>query len=117
MLAWIAAIMRRLITGLRLTRKGWASTCARIAITRGINQGVRSVELEGSETSHIEHDETAIHNEARRDRAANGGYLTAGEHNEIEHQQTRDSRQIYNDKRNAKTAAHPRSGASDRGRR
>ncbi len=76
-----------------------------------INQGAHSGQLTGKETSNIEHNETAIHNEARSDRAANGGHLTAGEHNQIEHQQNRESRQINNDKHNAKTDAHPKGGA------
>jgi hypothetical protein len=76
-----------------------------------INQGVHSGELTKGETSHIEHNETAIHNEAHNDRAANGGKLTGAEHNHIEHQQNRESRQIYNDKHNAKTDAHPNGGA------
>src|SRR5580698_4103436 len=76
-----------------------------------INQGVHSGQLTGRETSNIEHNETAIHNEARADRQANGGHLTGAEHNQIEHQQNRESRQIYNDKHNAKTATHPKGGA------
>jgi hypothetical protein len=76
-----------------------------------INQGVHSGELTKGETSHIEHNETAIHNEVHNDREANGGHLTAAEHNHVEHQQNKESQQIYNDKRNAKTAAHPAGGA------
>jgi hypothetical protein len=77
-----------------------------------INQGVRSGQLTPGETSHIEHNETAIHNEARTDRAENGGHLTGAEHNQIEHQQNKESRQIYNDKHNAKTDAHPNGGGA-----
>jgi hypothetical protein len=72
-----------------------------------INQGVHSSQLTARETSHIEHNETAIHNEVHNDREANGGHLTAAEHNHVEHQQNKESRQIYNDKHNAKTDAHP----------
>ena len=72
-----------------------------------INQGVHSGQLTRGETSHIEHNETAIHNEVHNDRAANGGRLTPQEHRQVEHQQNKESRQIYNDKHNAKTAAHP----------
>ena len=72
-----------------------------------INQGVHSGQLTARETSHIEHNETAIHNEVHNDREANGGHLTAAEHNHVEHQQNKESRQIYNDKHNAKTDAHP----------
>jgi hypothetical protein len=80
-----------------------------------INQGVHSGQLTKGETSHIEHNETAIHNEARSDRAANGGHLTGAEHNQIEHQQNRESRQIYRDKHNARTTAHPAGGGGAKG--
>jgi hypothetical protein len=80
-----------------------------------INQGVHSGQLTPGETSHIEKNETGIHNEARNDRAANGGKLTPGEHNQIEHQQNAESRQIYNDKHNARTDAHPNGGAKGGG--
>ena len=72
-----------------------------------INQGVHSGQLTRRETSHIEHNETAIHNEVHNDRAANGGRLTPQEHRQVEHQQNRESRQIYNDKHNNRTDAHP----------
>ena len=76
-----------------------------------INQGVHSGQLTPGETSHIEKNETGIHNEVRNDRAANGGRLTPGEHNQIERQQNMESRQIYRDKHNARTDAHPEGGA------
>ena len=82
-----------------------------------INQGVHSGQLTPGETSRIERNETAIHNEARSDRAANGGHLTTAEHNQIEHQQNRESRQIYRDKHNAKTDAHPAGGAKGGGKK
>jgi len=75
-----------------------------------INQGVHSGQLTRGETAHIEHNETAIHNEVRNDRAANGGHLTQQEHRQVEHQQNRESRQIYNDKHNNRTDAHPHGG-------
>ena len=72
-----------------------------------INQGVHSGQLTPGETSHIEHNETAIHNEVHNDREANGGHLTPQERNHVEHQQNRESGQIYNDKHNGRTDAHP----------
>jgi hypothetical protein len=78
-----------------------------------INQGVHSGQLTPGETSHIEHQETNIHNEAASDRAANGGHLTGAEHNQIEHQQNHESQKIYNDKHNARTDAHPNGGAKN----
>ena len=73
-----------------------------------INQGVHSGQLTARETSHIEHNETAIHNEVRNYLEANGGHLTAAEHNHVEHQQNQESRQIYHDKHNAKTYVRTR---------
>jgi WXXGXW repeat (2 copies) len=75
-----------------------------------INQGVKSGQLTSGETKHIENNETKIHDEAKTDRQENGGHLTGAEHNQIEHQQNKESRQIYNDKHNAKTDAHPHGG-------
>jgi hypothetical protein len=72
-----------------------------------INQGVHSGELTKGETNHIEHNETAIHDQTKADRQANGGKLTGQEHNQIEHEQNRESNQIYNDKHNDKTASNP----------
>jgi WXXGXW repeat (2 copies) len=75
-----------------------------------INQGVHSGQLTPGETSHIEKNETGIHDEAHADRQANGGHLTPQEHNQIEHQQNAESRQIARDKHNNKTDAHPHAG-------
>ena len=75
-----------------------------------INQGVKSGQLTQGETNHIEHNETNIHDQAKTDRAENGGHLTGAEHNQIEHEQNHESHQIYNDKHNAKTDTHPNGG-------
>jgi hypothetical protein len=80
-----------------------------------INQGVKSGQLTPGETRNIEHNETNIHNEAKTDREENGGHLTGAEHNQIEHQQNHESRQIYNDKHNARTDTHPNGGAKGGG--
>ena len=72
-----------------------------------INQGVHSGEMTKGETHHIEKNETAIHNEVKTDRADNGGHLTQQEHHQVEHQQNRESRQIYRDKHNERTDANP----------
>jgi hypothetical protein len=69
--------------------------------------GVKSGQLTKGETAHIEHNEAGIHREVRADRAANGGKLTAQEHRQVEHQQNKESHQIYHDKHNAKTEEHP----------
>ncbi len=74
---------------------------------RRVAQGARSGQMTPRETGHVEHNEAKINHEVRTDRAANGGKLTAGEHRQVEHQQNVESRQIYNDKHNARTDAHP----------
>jgi hypothetical protein len=75
-----------------------------------IDQGVRSGQMTPRETAHVEHQEAAIHNEVRNDRAANGGHLTAQEHHQVEQQQNHESREIYRDKHNDRTDEHPRGG-------
>jgi hypothetical protein len=68
--------------------------------------GVKSGQLTKGETAHIEHNEAGIHHEVRADRAANGGKLTPQEHHQVEHQQNKESHQIYHDKHNGKTEEH-----------
>jgi WXXGXW repeat (2 copies) len=71
-----------------------------------IGQGVKSGQLTPGETSHLENKEAHINNEVHNDRAANGGHLTQQEREQVNHQQNNASKQIYNDKHNAKTD-HP----------
>jgi hypothetical protein len=73
-----------------------------------VGNGVKSGQLTPGETSHVEHNEAKINREVRSDRAANGGKLTPAEHRQVEHQQNGESRQIYREKHNAKTDAHPK---------
>jgi hypothetical protein len=54
------------------------------------------------ETAHIEHNEAKINHEVATDRKDNGGHLTAQEHKQVEHQQNKESKQIYADKHNDK---------------
>jgi hypothetical protein len=68
-----------------------------------IGNGVKSGQLTPGETSHLENKEAHINNEVRTDRAANGGKLTSQERAQVNHQQNAASKQIYNDKHNAKT--------------
>jgi hypothetical protein len=74
---------------------------------RRIAQGAKSGQMTPRESAHVERNEAKINHEVRADRAANGGKLTAGEHRQVEHQQNMESRQIYNDKHNARTDEHP----------
>lgn len=72
-----------------------------------IGQGVHSGQLTGGETRNLENREASIHNQAAADRAANGGHLTAQEHEQINQRQNNVSRSINEDKHNANTQAHP----------
>ena len=69
-----------------------------------IANGAKSGQLTAGETAHLETKEAAINGETRADRAANGGQLTPAEKQQINRQQNRVSKQIYNDKHNANTA-------------
>jgi len=69
-----------------------------------IAQGVQSGQLTAGETANLEKKEAAINAETRADRAANGGKLTPAEKAQVNRQQNRLSRQIYQDKHNANTA-------------
>jgi hypothetical protein len=71
-----------------------------------IAQGVKSGQLTAGETSNLETKEAAINGETRADRAANGGKLTPAEKQQVNGQQNQLSKQIYNDKHNANTAAY-----------
>ena len=71
-----------------------------------IGNGVKSGQLTPRETSHLENREAKINHEVHTDRAANAGKLTSQERAQVNHQQNNTSKQIYNDKHNAKTD-HP----------
>src|SRR5580704_12596106 len=72
-----------------------------------IGQGVQSGQLTAHETANLEGREASINHQAAADRAANGGHLTAQEHQQINQRQNNVSKSIYNDKHNANTQAHP----------
>ena len=67
-----------------------------------IAQGIKSGQLTAGEAGHLENNEAKINKEVRNDRAANGGKLTAQERAKVNHQQNRQSRQIYRDKHNGR---------------
>jgi hypothetical protein len=71
-----------------------------------IANGVKSGQLTPRETGHLETKEAHINSEVRSDRAANGGTLTPQERAQVNHQQNNASKQIYDDKHNARTD-HP----------
>jgi len=65
-----------------------------------VANGVKSGELTTGETSNIEQRESNLNHEIHADRQANGGKLTGQEKRQINRQQNRVSKQIYNDKHN-----------------
>ena len=67
-----------------------------------VAQGVKSGQLTPKETVKLEKKEAAIHQEVRTDRKANGGTLTAAEKKQVNQQQNKVSKQIYNKKHNDK---------------
>ena len=69
-----------------------------------IANGVKSGQLTPGETANLEKKEAAINKETSADRAANGGKLTTAEKAQVNQQQNKLSKQIYNDKHNANTA-------------
>ncbi len=71
-----------------------------------IAQGVASGQLTPRETAKLERQEARIHREVRRDRAANGGHLTAREKARVNRQLNRESARIYNKKHNAAQVPH-----------
>jgi len=65
-----------------------------------IAQGVKSGRLTAGETARLERQESNINREIHYDRATNGGKLTPGERNLVNHQLNRESRRIYRLKHN-----------------
>jgi len=66
-----------------------------------IAQGVKSGQLTAGETAKLETKEAGLNKEIRHERKQNGGNLTNKEKKQINRQQNRLSKQIYNDKHNA----------------
>ena len=79
-----------------------------------IANGVKSGQLTAGETANLETKEAAINGETKADRAANGGKLTGAEKQQINQQQNRLSKQIYNDKHNAATQNYGKSEVGQR---
>ena len=63
-----------------------------------IVEGVENGSLSPRQTARLEGREAKIHNEIKRDRAANGGHLTPAERAKINREQNRASRAIYRNK-------------------
>ena len=67
-----------------------------------IAQGVQSGQLTAGETSHLEHQESAINHEEKAMRAQDNGHLTKADKSLINKQQNHESHRIYRDKHNAR---------------
>lgn len=67
-----------------------------------IGQGIKSGQLTSREAAHTERREAGVNHEIARDRAANGGTLTAGERARVNRQENRNSKSIYNKKHNGR---------------
>jgi len=63
-----------------------------------IANGIASGKLSAGQTARIENHEAGINQEVHADRAANGGKLTSGEKQQVNHQLNQTSGQIYKDK-------------------
>ena len=68
-----------------------------------IAQGIKSGQLTAGETAKLENQERGINQQVHADRAANGGKLTPAERQQVNREQNRESKNIYNKKHNAKT--------------
>lgn len=69
-----------------------------------IGQGIESGQLTSREATRLEGKEANLRNEIRTDRQANGGKLTGQEKKQINRQENRLSRKIYQQKHDAQTA-------------
>ncbi len=69
-----------------------------------ISQGARSGEMTPGETARAENRERNINRQVNADRRTNGGKLTPAERNNVNREQNRASRQIYQEKHNDKVA-------------
>jgi len=67
-----------------------------------IASGLNKHELDAGETASLENEQRNINQEIAKDKAANGGHLTAQEKKQINAQQNKVSKQIKNDERRAK---------------
>ncbi len=70
-----------------------------------IANGVKSGQLTAGETAKLENQQRGIHQQVKADRSANGGKLTNGERRQVNREQNRASRNIYNKKHNGRTQA------------
>ena len=68
-----------------------------------IAQGIKSGQLTAGETAKLENQQKGINQQVAGDRAANGGKLTRDEKQQVNKEQHAASKNIYNQKHNART--------------
>ena len=71
-----------------------------------VANGVKSGQLTAGETKRVEQRQANINQNERQMRAADSGKLTAADRSKLDREQDRASKQIYDDKHNAKTATY-----------
>ena len=71
-----------------------------------VANGVKSGQLTAGETKRVEQRQANINQNERQMRAADSGKLTAADRSKLDREQERASKQIYDDKHNAKTATY-----------
>jgi len=69
-----------------------------------IANGIQSGQLTAGETKSLEGQEASLNAQARSDRAADDGHLTAADRSQLNSEQNHLSKEIYTDKHNAATA-------------
>lgn len=67
---------------------------------RRISKGIENGSLTGREASHLDRQQVRLNKQETNMRAGDDGHLTRQDRNTLEHEQNRDSRDIYYDKHN-----------------
>ena len=67
-----------------------------------IGQGIKSGQLTARESAHLENQQAHLNKEIHNDRAANGGKLTPAERKQVNHQENKTSKAIYDKKHNGR---------------
>ena len=67
-----------------------------------IGQGIKSGQLTARESAHLENQQAHLNKEMHNDRAANGGKLTPAERRQVNHQENKTSKAIYDKKHNGR---------------
>ena len=76
-----------------------------------IANGIKSGQLTPKEATNLEKRETHIQNQKAADMAAHNGHLTKGEQRQLNREENKTSKKIYNKKHNARTTGTPPAAA------